>query len=425
MTSIKMKSGLGFKKGKLTKEKMIPVEEWQLRKLLKGHIQAQQHTRRRRNWKEETFVTSNPSSLQGWPCPHPATPAGQVWTKRAASTQKRSQPPGPPPPRDPSTTRGGGPGWTAGYLARPRWPRSPTGGTCSRGAISGRAARASPHPPESTFSSSTGGRYAPSGPRPAPRLACHLARAAPPQPASGGAGTISLARLRQMGPPNLHPLPSSLGLEQPSGVKSENNAKPARLLGNVVRVAPPLLDRVLWLVADEPPAAPPAPVSMATAPLLFLRPLHPHQQDPAPSFRPAWPELERKVDVGGSDDAKVTQKLGRGKEATVRKANKLQKEQRKVGRSGGCPVPGEGASTTAARLFPSLIQEGARQKHGIHFPNSGYNLRLCCSFIISSVEELAWTPVHWGLDSLDWSWIWVWKNPSRIYRESKNQGMWP
>ncbi|KAJ8780031.1 hypothetical protein J1605_012067 [Eschrichtius robustus] len=71
---------------------------------------------------------------------------------------------------------------------------------------------------------------------------------------------------------------------------------------------------------------------MATAPLLLLHPLRPHQQDPAPSFRPAWPELERKVDVGGSDDAKVTQKLGRGKEATVRKANKLQKEQRKVGR---------------------------------------------------------------------------------------------
>lgn len=42
-----------------------------------------------------------------------------------------------------------------------------------------------------------------------------------------------------------------------------------------------------------------------------------------------------------------------------------------------------------ASLFPSLTQEGARQKHGIHFPNSDYNLRLCCCFIISSVEELA------------------------------------
>ena len=90
-------------------------------------------------------------------------------------------------------------------LARPRWPRSPTGGTCSRGAISGRAARASPHRLESTFSSSTGRRYAPSGPRPAPRLACHPARAAPSQATRCEAGIISLAWLGQAGPTNPQP----------------------------------------------------------------------------------------------------------------------------------------------------------------------------------------------------------------------------
>lgn len=128
-----------------------------------------------------------------------------MWTDRVASTRKRSHPPGPPPSGGPWRSSGGGPGWTAGYLARPRWPRSPTGGTCSRGAISGRAARASPHRLESTFSSSTGRRYAPSGPRPAPRLACHPARAAPSQATRCEAGIISLAWLGKAGPTNPQP----------------------------------------------------------------------------------------------------------------------------------------------------------------------------------------------------------------------------
>lgn len=55
--------------------------------------------------------------------------------------------------------------------------------------------------------------------------------------------------------------------------------------------------------------------------------------------------------------------------------------------------------------FPSLILQDAGQKHGTNFPNRDYNPRLHCSFVITSVEELAWTPVHKGLDSLDWSWI--------------------
>ena len=152
-------------------------------------------------------MTSTPSSSsQGRPCPHPATPARRTGVDREGCIQSETKPPArPPTPGGPWRSGRGGPGWTAGYLARPRWPRSPTGGTCSRGAISGRAARASPHRLESTFSSSTGRRYAPSGPRPAPRLACHPARAAPSQATRCEAGNISLARLGQAGPTNPQP----------------------------------------------------------------------------------------------------------------------------------------------------------------------------------------------------------------------------
>lgn len=53
----------------------------------------------------------------------------------------------------------------------------------------------------------------------------------------------------------------------------------------------------------------------------------------------------------------------------------------------------------------ALILEGARQKHGTNFPVSDYNPRLRCSFVIPSMEEFERTPVHQGLDSLDWSCI--------------------
>jgi hypothetical protein len=88
----------------------------------------------------------------------------------------------------PSPTCPGGHAGAAGYLARPRWPRSPTAGTCSPGAISAPTAKASPHPSGQTFSSRSGRQCTAS-------RRCNRARAAPFQPASGRGETMSVTRL--------------------------------------------------------------------------------------------------------------------------------------------------------------------------------------------------------------------------------------
>lgn len=58
----------------------------------------QQHIRRRQNWKEETFVTSTPSSSsQDWPGPHPATPARRTGVDRQGCIHSETKPPARPP----------------------------------------------------------------------------------------------------------------------------------------------------------------------------------------------------------------------------------------------------------------------------------------------------------------------------------------
>lgn len=151
------------------------------------------------------FVTSSLLLLPRLALP-PTPPhllGGQVWTDGVASLGNRSHP-RPPTLRRPLEVSGEAQAGRPEYLARPRWPRSPTEGTCSRGAISGRAASLSASSPRSTFSSSTGRRYAPSGPRPAPRGL---------PPGQGGpfssdtlrGGIGSLAWLGQAGPTNPQP----------------------------------------------------------------------------------------------------------------------------------------------------------------------------------------------------------------------------
>lgn len=43
--------------------------------------------------------------------------------------------------------------------------------------------------------------------------------------------------------------------------------------------------------------------------------------------------------------------------------------------------------------------------YGAFLTNSNRRPGKLCSFLILSVEEFAWTAVHPGMDSLDWSWI--------------------
>lgn len=49
-----------------------------------------------------------------------------------------------------------------------------------------------------------------------------------------------------------------------------------------------------------------------------------------------------------------------------------------------------------------ILEDG---HYGVILTNSNRRPRKLRSFLILSVEEFAWTPVHPGLDSLDRSWI--------------------
>lgn len=149
-------------------------------KLLKVHVWVQLHTS-----EGDKIGKQRP---QRPPCPPPHTDGlartlpplldtweGQGASSRAAHTRERSHlralPVLPPLPRSPAATlvsrvaprrpAGEAQEWASGYLARPRWPRSRTVRSCWLGAISGRAAKASPHPLGQTFGSRTGRQCTP------------------------------------------------------------------------------------------------------------------------------------------------------------------------------------------------------------------------------------------------------------------------
>lgn len=163
----------------------------------------------RQNGKARTSVTSSHSSSQSWPCPHPATSAGHVW-------DKREQHPGTEPPAGPSfpaiiTQRGASRTSWRGPGVGDRVPSSAT--VAAQPDSRNLLARGHLWVSGKSLSSSSGTdiqpqdrrQCTPCGRRPAPRLACHPARAASPQPTNGAAETISLAGLGSADPANTEP----------------------------------------------------------------------------------------------------------------------------------------------------------------------------------------------------------------------------
>lgn len=240
---------------------------------------------------------------------------GQGATSRTAHTQwERSHllalPVLPPLPRSPVATplsrvapqrpAGEAQEWASGYLARPRWPRSRTVRSCWLGAISGRAAKASPHPLGPTFSSRTGRHCTPSG-----RRGRHSWRATSP-------GRPLLNRPRAWRSPRPSPrwalrtrnLPNSPRMEWSSGQRADKQRGAREASG---KCSPPhsaplgphsLIGRNLALA--EPP------VSVATTRVFFsvFAPRNPPSDlGPASARGTGWPRSER--EVGGNDDAKV------------------------------------------------------------------------------------------------------------------------
>lgn len=195
-------------------------------KLPSVDIQTQQHTSdgERRNGKEKTLVTSRAASSQSRPCPRPATTARQVCKKRAQPSGPhtpggRSCPPvpSPPPPRAAprrvpgEAQEGGGRVPSSATVAAQPDRRN----LLARGHLwaSGKSLSSSSGTDIQQQDGTTGHPLA-------PRLACHSARAARPQPASGGAGTISLARLSEAAS-RTYSLPRSPGLESSTGLRAE------------------------------------------------------------------------------------------------------------------------------------------------------------------------------------------------------------
>lgn len=118
-----------------------------------------------------------------------------------------------------------------------------------------------------------------------------------------------------------------------------------------------------------------------------------------------WPEFKSNAKVEGIHDAKIAQKFGRGKGATVAQENCLPKFRLKVWKT-RCvflSLQGRGNALGEVRFQTSVILEDGR--HGVLFTSSNRCPGKLCSFLILSVEEFAWTPVRPGLGSLDRSGI--------------------